>query len=75
MNVDEIKQAVIDGECVCWKNTAYRVICDQAGQFLIAFRFGRCDANFIGLTHRDGKTLNGNECDFFITETIRSVDT
>lgn len=66
MTVDEIKRAVDAGECVCWKNTAYKVIRDRIGQYLIAFRFGRRDEHFIGLTHRDGATLNGNESDFFI---------
>lgn len=70
MTLDEVKTAVQAGECVCWKNTAYRVILDNIGQYLIVYRFGRRDQNCIGLTWRDGVTLNGAESDFFVAETI-----
>ena len=62
MNVHEIKKAVDDGETVYWASTAYRVIKDKIGQYLIL-----CDINdnCIGLTWRDGVTLNGKEEQFF----------
>lgn len=63
MELDEIKAAVAAGKTVHWKNTLYRVIQDGIGQWLIV-----CDANnhAIGLTWRDGKTLNGDPEDFFL---------
>ena len=61
MNVDEIKKAVDDGETIHWASTAYRVI-KPFDSYLIM-----CDINdnCIGLTHKDGVTLNGREEQFF----------
>ena len=66
MTLEQIKQAVQAGRTVHWVSTAYRVICDRLGRFLIL-----CDANqdCIGLTHRDGVTLNGRESQFFEGDT------
>ena len=62
MTLDEIKAAVDAGNGVHWKNYAYRVIKDSLGQYLIL-----CVMNedCVGLTHRDGVTLNGQPEDFF----------
>ena len=62
MNLQEIKTSVEAGETVYWANTSYRVIKDNVEQWLI-----KCDINdhCIGLTHRDGVTMNGEEKDFF----------
>lgn len=62
MNLEQIKQAVDAGRRVCWASPAYEVIRDSLGRYLI-----RCTANddCIGLTHRDGVTLNGNPEHFF----------
>lgn len=63
MNVEEIKKAMEEGEEVCWVNKGYKVIKDEIGQYFIM-----CMHNeyCIGLTWRDGKTLNGREEQFFI---------
>jgi hypothetical protein len=65
MTLIEIKQAVEAGRTVHWASTGYVVIKDSIGQWLIRCLFnGSC----IGLTWRDGVTLNGRESDFFINE-------
>ena len=65
MTLDEIKAAVNAGKCVCWANTGYQVVRDTADQWLI-----RCTDNdsCIGLTWRDGVTINGKPEDFFIDD-------
>ena len=65
MNAEQIKSAVSAGKQVFWKQENYPVIKDRIGQYLI-----KCTNNdhCIGLTHRDGVTLNGQEEDFFIIE-------
>lgn len=62
MTLEQIKQAVDAGRRVCWASLAYEVIRDSLGRYLI-----RCTINgdCIGLTHRDGVTLNGRESQFF----------
>lgn len=64
MTLAEIKKAVESGKQVCWMNGSYVVIKDRKGQWFI-----KCNANghCIGLTHRDGVTLNGKESDFFVS--------
>lgn len=63
MTLEEIKEAIADGREVHWKSTAYDVILDDIGQYLIV-----CNLNdyTIGLTWMDGVTMNGKEKDFFI---------
>ena len=62
MNLSEIKKAVDQGRAVCWGNPNYRVIKDSLGQYLIKCGVsGHC----IGLTHRDGTTMNGDPDDFY----------
>ena len=65
MKLEEIKQAVDEGKIVHWASEAYVVIKDSVPQYLI-----HCvlNDNYIGLTWRDGVTLNGKEEDFFIGE-------
>jgi hypothetical protein len=67
MTLDQIKQAIKDNKTVCYKNNAYIVIKDSIGQYLI-----QCTINdsCIGLTWRDGLTMNGNQTDFYIRGTI-----
>ncbi len=63
MTGKEIKQAVDSGQQVCYSNAMYRVIKDKAGQYLIIHTLnGSC----VGLTGRDGLTLNGNSELFYI---------
>ena len=63
MNLEQIKQAIARGDKVNWSNNAYEVIVDSVGQYLI-----HCHLNdsYIGLTWRDGVTMNGKEDDFFL---------
>jgi hypothetical protein len=63
MNLKEIKASVESGQTVHWASQSYRVIKDGVGQWLI-----QCDINghCIGLTWRDGETLNGKERQFFV---------
>lgn len=65
MTVDQIKKAVDEGKTVHWMNAGYRVIKDGNGKHII-----KCDLNnhIIGLTWRDGVTLNGDEEDFYEAE-------
>ena len=63
MTLEEIKQAIEDGKTVCWASEAYEVIKDSVPQYLIHCIF---NDHYIGLTHRDGVTLNGMEEEFFI---------
>lgn len=64
MTLDEIKKAVDRGKSVKWANKLYDVIKDSLGQYLII-----CSSNqyTIGLTHTDGKTLNGRPSEFYIS--------
>jgi len=63
MTLDEIKQAIADGHRVWWATLNYEVIKDSIGQYLIWSRF---NDNYIGLTWRDGVTVNGEPEQFFI---------
>ncbi len=70
MTLDEIKAAVNAGKRVCWANTDYQVVRDTIGQWLIC-----CTNNdsCIGLTWRDGVTMNGEPEDFFIDDARTAV--
>lgn len=63
MTLNEIKQAIEQGNTVHWSNKAYVVIKDSVGQYLI-----KCNLNdsCIGLTWLDGVTMNGKESEFFV---------
>jgi hypothetical protein len=63
MNLREIKQAVESGKTVYCGSTAYEVVKDRIGQWLIV-----CSINgyTIDLTWMDHTTLNGDEADFYI---------
>lgn len=62
MTLQEIKDAIAAGKTVHWSNDIYKVICDRNGEYLI-----KCivNNNCIGLTWRDGVTMNGKPKDFF----------
>jgi len=62
MTLDQIKSAVDQGRKVYWKNSAYEVIKDTLGQYLIMCKMSQAA---IGLTWRDGVTLNGKPEDFY----------
>jgi hypothetical protein len=63
MTLNEIKYAVEKGKSVHWVNDGYSVIKDKYGQFLVIFERNQ---SAIGLTWRDGVTLNGKESDFYL---------
>lgn len=71
MTLEEIKTAVDEGKTVNWSNGAYQVIKDTVGQWFI-----RCTINghCIGLTHRDGVTMNGKPESFFIAENTKCAN-
>ena len=61
MNLNEIKQAIMDGKTVYWSNKAYHVILDSLDRYLIECTInGHC----IGLTDIDGN-MNEDESAFF----------
>lgn len=62
MTLSEIKQVIGDGKRVFWKNRGYEVIFDGK-QYLIKCHF---NDSYIGLTWRDGVTMNGKEDDFVV---------
>lgn len=65
MTLNEIKAAVQAGKTVHWMNTGYVVTCDKLGQWHIRHTpTGHC----IGLTHRDGTTVNGRPEEFFLAQ-------
>lgn len=63
MTLSEIKTALSEGKRVYHHNPAYEVKRDNIGQYLII-----CSINdyTIGLTHRNGETMNGKEEEFYI---------
>lgn len=65
MKLDQIKAAVDQGIKVNWANAGYQVIKDHLGEYLIVWQPRSAEAGAIGLTHRDGVTLNGEECQFY----------
>lgn len=73
MDLHEIKAAVEAGLTVYWKTLGYRVIKDSLGQWLIAYGEGTRQANYIGLTWRDGTTMNGDAQDFYAVHPERDT--
>jgi hypothetical protein len=63
MTLEEIKQAIADGKTVHCGNEGYVVVKDRLGQYLI-----KCTSNghCVGLTWKDGITLNGKPEEFFV---------
>lgn len=64
MKLGEIKTAVLSGKTVCVGCDSYKVSIDAIGQWLIIHDGGYC----IGLTWKDGKTLNAREEEFYIVK-------
>lgn len=69
MTLEQIKQAIAEGKKVYWASLAYDVIKDDIGQYLI-----KCNLNgsCVGLTWRDGVTMNESEDDFFTMEGFKN---
>lgn len=64
MTLQEIKDAIADGKRVFWKNEGYEVLKSKGcWEYMIVFH---PNGNCIGLTWQDGKTMNGEEEDFFV---------
>ena len=61
MNLQEIKNAVLSGQKVCWSNPSYDVVFNGK-EWMIKHASGHC----IGLTWTDDVTLNGKQEDFKI---------
>ena len=61
MNLEQIRAAQKHGLTVHWANEGYTVHDNS-----IVWAFGTPKANSIGLTWSDGKTMNGQEDDFFV---------
>lgn len=64
MTLEQIQQTIADGKRVFWKTAAYEVKRTGA-QYLIVCVINK-DA--IGLTWRDGVTMNGKPTDFYVGE-------
>ena len=63
MTLQEIKQAIEEGQKVCWSNSLYEVTKDKHNEYFIT----RTSNNHsIGLTWMDGETMNGKEEEFYI---------
>jgi hypothetical protein len=63
MTVQQIKDAVLQGNKVFYGHKGYEVVTDKHNQWFIRYiPNGHC----IGLTWTDGTTLNGDENDFYI---------
>jgi len=70
MTLDQIKAAVTAGKTVHWANRGYVVIHDTKNgcdQWLIVFDRGGRGESCIGLTWRDGITMNCNSPAEFFT--------
>lgn len=63
MTLTDIKEAIAEGKTVCWSNDRYTIKHGADGDLVI-----HCATNYhrIGLTWRDGVTLNGREEDFYV---------
>ena len=62
MTLNEIKAAVDAGKKVFWSNFNYEVIKSSDGYLI----HSKSNNHYIGLTWRDGTTLNGREDEFFV---------
>ena len=65
MTLEQIKVAVRMGLKVCWKNGSY-VVTGSGSDYLITFGKGSRHENSIGLTWKDGCTMNGDPKDFYV---------
>lgn len=64
MTLQEIKNAVDNGLTVCWSNNGYQVVKWTNGYHIVYKPSG----NAIGLTWKDGITMNGSQEEFYILE-------
>jgi len=66
MTLQEIKLALNSGKKVCWASEIYEV--RKSGFEDYYYIVCTTNNNVIGLTHRDGVTLNGEEEQFYIKD-------
>ena len=62
-SVQDIKDAVDSGLAVHCGNDGYEVTKAPNGEYIVTYR---PNGSVIGLTHKDGVTLNGELFDFYI---------
>jgi hypothetical protein len=68
MTLEQIKKSLSEGKKVFWSNENYEVVSYtkyeslSGSDYLI---YCKVNDHYIGLTHKDGKTLNGEENEFF----------
>ena len=67
MTLQEIKTAVKAGKTVHWVNEGYIVAVNKYDNWFITFK---ANQSAIGLTWRDGVTMNGKESEFYIGESF-----
>lgn len=67
MTLTEIKHAVGAGKTVNWVHSGYIITRGKRERQNDYFTVFRANGNTIGLTHKDGITLNGKESQFFIS--------
>ena len=67
MNLEQIKQSLSKGQKVYWQNENYEVIFIKADpyKYVEYLIHSKSNNHYIGLTHTDGITLNGEEHEFF----------
>lgn len=68
MTLQEIKDAIEAGKTVCWKHDGYGVVKGGSGYLIVCLH----NDYTIGLTWRDGVTMNGEPEDFFVKEDKQS---
>ena len=73
-SAQEIKTAIDNGVDVRWSNDGYTVYKDNIGQYLITYDRGGYHEHCIGLTWRDGVTLNGELADFYVAAERSEMD-
>ena len=65
-SVEAIKNAVDSGKTVCWSNSNYQIVISHPRSYQTEYLIKCLDNDScIGLTWRDGKTLNGKLKDFY----------
>jgi len=70
MTAKQIKSLVDQGKAVHWLSPQYRVIKNNAHDYVIECQLnGHC----IGLTWSDGETLNGQPDDFYYINTCGAI--
>ena len=67
MTLQEIKSSTKEGKKVYWTNENYLITNPYNDEWLIV---SQGNNHAIGLTHRDGTTMNGKESEFFTLDNM-----